>query len=112
MKTYLHNYDTPASRETCDQIIAFLLGRPLHGATRMEISLMLGMREANTRRYLIYLVEAFKIHISRPARPSPRGSIAAIYKHGPMCVPRIKPGLVYTDLPLAFFKGATSHEQG
>jgi len=104
-RAHFYNYENEESQAICRQIRAFLLGRPLHGATPQEISDMLGTKLNTTRRYLQYLLDSHLIHVAR----QPRIGFATIYKHGPVVVPRIKPGLVYVDLPLAFFKGS-NHE--
>lgn len=105
-KKHVYDYSTEKSRKICDHILAYLLGRPLHGATQKEVAGMLDASLSTTSRFLNWLVAQGKIHVSRPVRPSQQGSLPAIYKHGPPIVPRIKPGLVYDELPLAFFKGS------
>lgn len=98
------NYASEASQNVIKQILAFLLGRPLEGATQKQIAAMLGVSHGTAHRFIVYLVEHHKIHIEQPAKPTNRGHLPAIYKHGSRIVTLFPRDAVYRDLPLDFFK--------
>jgi hypothetical protein len=99
------NYDSPKSLEVIGQICAFLLGRPLHGATQHEIAEMLGVSHGTANRFIQHLCsnEVQKIHIAIQAKATQRGHRPAIYKYGPRTVTIFPRNAVYQDLPLSFF---------
>lgn len=97
------NYESEKSQEVMKQICAFLLGRPLEGATQKQIADMLGVSHGTAHRFIVYLVEHQKIHIEQPSRPTNKGHLPAIYKHGPRIVTVFPKNAMYRDLPLTFF---------
>lgn len=97
------NYESEASQDVIKQILAFLLGRPLEGATQKQIAAMLGVSHGTANRFVQYLVEKQKIHIEQPSRPTNKGHLPAIYKHGPRIVTVFPKNAMYRDLPLTFF---------
>ena len=99
-----YDYTSVNSLQIIGQILAYLLGRPLHGATQRQIADMLEMSMPTASRYINYLVGEGKAHIAMPIKATSRGHLPAVYKHGPVVIPRIKPGTMYKDLPLDFFK--------
>lgn len=99
------DYDSKASKDILSQIVAYLLGRPLNGATQKDIAAMLGLSKAGANRYINHLVARGKIHLWQPPKMTQKGYVAGIYMHGPLLRPYIKPGLEYTDIPLDFFPG-------
>jgi hypothetical protein len=97
------NYDSPQSQETISKICAYLLGRPLHGATQQQIADMLVVSLQTANRFIQHLLAANRIHTAIKAQARGRNS-PAIYKYGPPIV-TVFSGREYTDLPLAFFGG-------
>jgi len=97
------NYDSPQSQETIMKIVAYLLGRPLYGATQQQIADMLEVSVQTANRFIQHLLAKEKIHIWIKAQAQGRKS-PAVYKHGPKFVTPCY-GRRYTDLPLAFFGG-------
>lgn len=97
------NYESEKSQEVIKQILAFLLGRPLAGATQKQIADMLGVSHGTANRFVQYLVNRQQIHIEQPSRATNKGHTPAIYKHGPRIVTLFPPNPVYPDLPLTFF---------
>lgn len=103
-----YDYGSENSLMIMKMISAFLLGRPLHGATQGEIAEMLGMSGPSASRYINHMVKEHKAHIAIPIKATVRGHLPAIYKHGPVVIPYIPRGTMYRDLPLAFFKKTTT----
>jgi hypothetical protein len=102
-----YNYESDISRLAHSKIMAYLLGRPLQGASAQQVADMLEVNVNIARRHIYYLVDVGKIHLSQPPKATQRGHLPAIYKHGPILRPYIKPGMAYRDLPEEFFKGKT-----
>jgi hypothetical protein len=98
------NYESPQSLETIDLILAYLIGRPLHGATQQQIADMLNVSIQTANRFVQHLERKGKVHTAIKAQSRGRNS-PAVYKHGPMPPqPLIPKWCVYRDLPHAFFK--------
>lgn len=97
------NYASEKSQEVIKQISAFLLGRPLAGATQKQIADMLGVSHGTANRYIQHMVGVHLIHIEQPSRATNMGHKPAIYKHGPRIVTLFPPNALYRDLPLTFF---------
>lgn len=97
------NYESEKSQEVIKQILAYLLGRPLEGATQKQIADMLEVSHGTANRYIQYLVYQQRIHIEQPSRATNMGHKPAIYKHGPRIVTLFPPNALYRDLPLTFF---------
>lgn len=89
--------------EIIGQILAFLLGRPLHGGTQHQIAAMLSVSHGTANRFIQHLVGTHRIHIAIPAKATNRGHMPAIYKHGRRIVTVFPRNRVYQDLPLTFF---------
>lgn len=103
-----YNYESENSLAIMSQICAFLLGRPLHGGTQHEIADMLKMSMPTASRYINHLLHLQRVHIAMPIKATSRGHLPAVYKHGPVVYPYIKPGTKYRDLPLTFFRKKTN----
>jgi len=98
------NYESPQSQETIKKILAFLLGRPLHGATQQQIADMLECSLQTSNRFVQHLLMKGQIHIAIKAQAMYRNS-PAVYKHGPRYETVFPPNARYQDLPLNFFGG-------
>lgn len=97
------NYESRKSKDVISQILAYLLGRPLQGATQQQIAAMLGASHGTANRFIQYLVKIEEIHIEQKARATNHGHLPAIYKYGPRIVTRFPRNALYQDLPLTFF---------
>lgn len=102
------NYASKKSQQVIAQILAYLLGRPLAGATQQQIGAMLKATtkkgsHGTANRFIQFLVETKQIHVERKARATNKGHLPAIYKHGPPVETRFSGRTVYQDLPLNFF---------
>jgi hypothetical protein len=102
-KKQVLNYDSPASLETIEKILAFLMGRPLHGATQQDIADMIPASLQTANRFVQHLLVKGEIHTAIKAQSQGRNS-PAVYKYGPPIVTRFS-GRQYNDLPLSFFGG-------
>jgi len=106
-------FRSPHSQEALAKIKAFLLGRPLEGATQQQVADMLELSPKAANRFLIYLLDQVPppIHIAVKAQRQGRNS-PAIYKHGPAIVTKFRPGgVIYRDLPPAFFGGPANRRK-
>jgi hypothetical protein len=97
------NYDSPQSQETIKRIIAFLLGRPIHGATQQHVADMLEVSLQTANRFIQHLLLKNEIHEHIKAQAMGRNS-PAYYLAGPPVVTHF-PKRGYSDLPLNFFGG-------
>jgi hypothetical protein len=97
------NYESKKSKEVIAQVLAFLLGRPLAGATQKQIESMLKVSHGTANRFIQHLVNTNQMHVARKARATNRGHLPAIYKYGPRIETRFSGRTVYQDLPLNFF---------
>ena len=106
MSKQVLNYESPQSLETIDRILAYLIGRPLHGATQQQIAEMLNVSIQTSNRFVMHLEAKFRIHEAIKAQARGRNS-PAVYKYGPPPPPPLIPKwCVYRDLPLSFFSGS------
>lgn len=101
------NYETEKSQETIRRILAFLLGRPREGATLKQIQSMLDVSHGTAHRFVNYLVERNKIHVSVEAKATQQGHTPAYYRLGRRIITALIPGLQYGDIPLNFFRKKT-----
>jgi hypothetical protein len=97
------NYASKKSQQVISQILAYLLGRPLAGATHQQIASMLKASHGTANRFIQYLVGINQIHVARKAKATNKGHLPAIYKHGPRIETRFSGRTTYQDLPLNFF---------
>ena len=97
------NYASKKSQQVIGQILAYLLGRPLAGATHQQIASMLKASHGTANRFIQYLVGINQIHVARKAKATNKGHLPAIYKHGPRIETRFSGRTTYQDLPLNFF---------
>jgi len=98
------NYNSPQSQETIKKILAFLMGRPLHGATQQQIADMLECSLQTSNRFVQHLLAKHEIHIAIKAQFFGRNS-PAVYKYGPRYETLFHKHVYYRDLPLEFFGG-------
>lgn len=87
--------------------MAYLIGRPLHGATQQQVADMLEVSLQTANRFMQHLVGKGRIHIAIKAQALGRNS-PAVYKYGPPTVTVIPKWCIYKDLPLAFFRSSGS----
>jgi len=97
------NYETENSQKIIKQILAFLLGRPREGATLKQIQSMLGASHGTAHRFVNYLTERNKIHVSVEAKATQQGHTPAYYRLGYRIITPMIPGMQYRDIPLNFF---------
>lgn len=108
------NYETEKSQETIRRILAFLLGRPREGATLKQIQSMLDVSHGTAHRFVNYLLDRNKIHVSVEAKATQQGHTPAYFRLGRRITTPMIPGMAYRDIPLNFFgnKPMTIEAQG
>lgn len=97
------NYDSPQSQETIKRVVAYLLGRPIHGGTQQQVADMLGVSLQTANRFIQHMLLKNEIHEHIKAQAMGRNS-PAYYKAGPPIITHF-PKRGYSDLPLNFFGG-------
>lgn len=99
------NTQTAYRLDRYKEILAYLIGRPVEGATTRQLCALLGLKQSSIGEYTTYLLGENLIYLAEPPRRkfNGKGFTEAVYKHGQPYMPRIKPDYVYRDLPPEFF---------